>query len=44
VQASALYGTIGTVLGLLVFLRLTASLFLYGAELSSVLRHDPVRR
>ncbi len=39
-QASALYGTIGTVFGLLVFLRLTSSLFLYGAELSSVLRGD----
>jgi YihY family inner membrane protein len=42
-RASALYGTIGTVFGLLVFLRVVASLFLYGAELSSVLRRDSAR-
>jgi uncharacterized BrkB/YihY/UPF0761 family membrane protein len=44
VRASALYGTIGTIFGLLVFLRLTASLFLYGAELSSVVRRDRAAR
>jgi membrane protein len=36
-RASALYGTIGTVFGLVLFLRLVAWLFLYGAELTSVL-------
>lgn len=39
-RASALYGTIGTVFGLLLFLRLVSWLFLYGAELTSVLARD----
>jgi YihY family inner membrane protein len=37
-KASALYGTLGTVFGLLLFLRMAMSLFLYGAEVTSVLR------
>lgn len=39
-RASALYGTIGTVFGLLLFLRIVSWLFLYGAELTSVLARD----
>ena len=36
-RSSALYGTIGAVFGLLVFLRVAASLYLVGAELSALL-------
>ena len=39
-RMSALYGTIGALFGLLVFLRVTAWLLLYGAELTSVLVRD----
>ena len=42
-RASALYGTIGTVLGLLLFLRLAAWMFLYGAELTSVIERPRLR-
>ncbi|HET9249078.1 MAG TPA: YhjD/YihY/BrkB family envelope integrity protein, partial [Actinomycetota bacterium] len=37
-RATLLYGTIGAVVGLLVFLRLASGLFVFGAELSAVLR------
>lgn len=37
-RATLLYGTIGAVVGLLLFLRLASGLFVYGAELSAVLR------
>lgn len=37
-RSSALYGTIGAIFGLLVFLRVAASLYLMGAELSALLR------
>jgi len=43
-RSSALYGAIGAVFGLLVFLRVAASLYLVGAELSALLaerRADP---
>jgi membrane protein len=42
-RATLLYGTIGAVVGLLVFLRLASGLFVFGAELSAVLadRADP---
>jgi membrane protein len=43
-KASALYGTLGTVFGLLLFLRLAMWLFLYGAEVTSVLRQDRLGR
>lgn len=36
-RSSALYGTIGAVFGILVFLRVAASLYLVGAELSALL-------
>jgi uncharacterized BrkB/YihY/UPF0761 family membrane protein len=36
-NATLLYGTIGAVVGVLVLLRLTTGLFLFGAELSAVL-------
>jgi membrane protein len=39
-RMSALYGAIGGLFGLLVFLRITAWLLLYGAELTSVLIRD----
>lgn len=39
-RSSALYGTIGAVFGLLVFLRMAASLYLVGAELSALLREE----
>jgi membrane protein len=42
VRASALYGAIGAVFGLLVFIRLAMWLFLYGAEVSAILR-DQIR-
>ena len=35
--ATLLYGTIGTVVGLLLFLRLASGLFVFGAEVSAVL-------
>jgi uncharacterized BrkB/YihY/UPF0761 family membrane protein len=35
---SALYGTIATVFGVLLFLRIAAWIFLAGAELSAILR------
>jgi YihY family inner membrane protein len=38
VKASALYGTIGVVFGVLVFLRVAATLYLGSAELSAILR------
>jgi len=41
-RSSALYGTIGAVFGLLVFLRAAASLYLVGAELSALLREARV--
>jgi membrane protein len=37
-RATLLYGTIGAVVGLLLFLRLASGMFVYGAELSAVLR------
>lgn len=37
-RATLLYGTIGAVVGLLLFLRLASGLFVFGAELSAVLR------
>jgi membrane protein len=37
-RATLLYGTIGAVVGLLVFLRLASGLFVFGAEVSAVLR------
>lgn len=37
-KASALYGTLGTVFGLLLFIRLAMWLFLYGAEVNSLVR------
>jgi len=40
VRASALYGTIGAVFGVLVFLRLAAVLYLGAAELSALLREQ----
>jgi len=36
-RATLLYGTIGTVVGLLLFLRLATGLFVFGAEVSAVL-------
>ncbi len=39
-RSSALYGTIGAVFGLLLFLRVAASLYLVGAELSALLREQ----
>jgi membrane protein len=45
-NATALYGTIGALFGLLLFIRLAATAFLYAAELSAVLRlrrMDPPR-
>jgi uncharacterized BrkB/YihY/UPF0761 family membrane protein len=36
-RASQLYGAIGTVVGLLLFLRLASELFVFGAEVSAVL-------
>ena len=39
-RSSALYGTIGAIFGLLVFLRVAASLYLAGAELSALLREE----
>jgi uncharacterized BrkB/YihY/UPF0761 family membrane protein len=36
-RATLLYGTIGTVVGLLLFLRLASGLFVFGAEVSAVL-------
>ena len=44
-RATLLYGTIGTVVGLLLFLRLASGLFVFGAEVSAVLldrRTDPL--
>jgi uncharacterized BrkB/YihY/UPF0761 family membrane protein len=35
-NATLLYGTIGTVIGILVYLRLASGLFVFGAELSAV--------
>jgi membrane protein len=37
-RATVLYGTIGAVVGLLLFLRLASGLFVFGAEVSAVLR------
>jgi membrane protein len=37
-RASALYGTLGAVFGLLLFIRVTMWLFLYGAEVNSLVR------
>jgi membrane protein len=37
-KATLLYGTIGAVVGLLLFLRLAAQLFMFGAELSAIVR------
>jgi uncharacterized BrkB/YihY/UPF0761 family membrane protein len=37
-RATVLYGTIGAVVGLLLFLRLASGLFVFGAELSAILR------
>ncbi|HEY6566763.1 MAG TPA: YihY/virulence factor BrkB family protein [Actinomycetota bacterium] len=37
-KASALYGTLGTVFGLLLFIRIAMWLFLYGAEVNSLVR------
>jgi uncharacterized BrkB/YihY/UPF0761 family membrane protein len=39
-QWSVIYGTIATVFGVLLFLRIAAWVFLAGAELSAVLRPD----
>lgn len=39
-QASALYGTIGAVFGLLVFLRIATSLWLAGAEVTALVREE----
>jgi membrane protein len=39
-RASALYGTIGGVFGILVFLRVASSLYLVGAELSAILDEE----
>ena len=39
-RASALYGTIGGVFGVLVFLRVASSLYLLGAELSAILDEE----
>jgi uncharacterized BrkB/YihY/UPF0761 family membrane protein len=39
--ATLLYGTIGTVVGLLLFLRLASGLFVFGAEVSAVLLDRP---
>jgi uncharacterized BrkB/YihY/UPF0761 family membrane protein len=36
-RATLLYGTIGAVIALLVFLRLASGLFVFGAELSAVI-------
>jgi uncharacterized BrkB/YihY/UPF0761 family membrane protein len=41
-RAKLLYGTIGAVVGVLLFLRLASGLFVFGAELSAVLK-DPAR-
>jgi uncharacterized BrkB/YihY/UPF0761 family membrane protein len=41
-KASALYGSIAAIFGILIFLRLAMWLFLYGAEISSILR-DQIR-
>ena len=38
---SALYGTIATVFGVLLFLRIAAWIFLAGAELAAALPHRP---
>jgi membrane protein len=40
VKASALYGTIGVVFGVLVFLRVAATLYLGSAELSALVREE----
>jgi YihY family inner membrane protein len=40
VKASALYGTIGVVFGVLVFLRVAATAYLGSAELSAILREE----
>jgi YihY family inner membrane protein len=40
VKASALYGTIGVVFGVLVFLRVAATLYLGSAEVSAILREE----
>jgi len=42
-KATLLYGTIGAIVGLLVFLRYAAWLFLVGAELSAVLAERRMR-
>lgn len=39
-KASALYGSIAAIFGLLIFIRLAMWLFLYGAEISSILRGE----
>jgi membrane protein len=39
-KATALYGSIAAIFGLLVFIRLAMWLFLYGAEISSILREE----
>jgi membrane protein len=40
VRASALYGAIGAVFGVLIFIRLAMWLFLYGAEISSIVLRE----
>jgi uncharacterized BrkB/YihY/UPF0761 family membrane protein len=40
VKASALYGTIGVVFGVLVFLRVAATLYLSSAEVSALVREE----
>jgi membrane protein len=46
-RASALYGTLGAVFGLLLFIRITMWLFMYGAEVTSIVQrihpHDEGR-
>lgn len=39
-RATALYGTVGSVIGIFVFLSLASKLFLYGAELSATLAEE----
>ena len=39
-KASLLYGTIGAVFGLLIFLRVASAVYLVGAELSAILREE----
>jgi YihY family inner membrane protein len=39
-RSTLLYGTIGAVVGLLVFLRIAAAVFLFGAELSALIRDE----